>query len=350
MDTVARLGGDEFAVLQVGISSPDDARELARRLIRKISEPYSIGGHIISIGTSIGIALSPADTTDPDKLLKCADLALYHVKAMGKGDCKFFEPAMDERTLARHRVESGLRRALENHEFELHYQPIVNTSSGQITSCEALLRWRHPERGLISAGEFIPIAEEAGLIQPIGQWVLREACREALNWPEHVSISVNVSVAQFRGGGLARTVSKALGSLDPSRLVIEITESALMQKDVATIRMLESIRDTGVRFALDDFGTGYSSLSYLQSFPFDKIKIDRSFITSIFENDRSRNLLIAIAGLGRALSMPVVAEGVETREQFDFVARQGCAEVQGYLIAQALPANRLRQRLLMKAA
>jgi diguanylate cyclase (GGDEF)-like protein/PAS domain S-box-containing protein len=341
MDTVARLGGDEFAILQPGIETASDAAELARRIIQDVSAPYQIGGNCISIGTSIGIALAPQNSIDPDLLLKNADLALYQAKSSGRGVHRFFESEMDARMQRRRAIEIGLRAALENNQFEVQYQPIVSTIDRTITSCEALLRWYHPERGLISAADFVPIAEETGLIAPIGDWILKQACREAQRWPSNVSVSVNVSVAQFRNRDLRTIVLNSLEGLDPSRLVLEITESMLMQKDQSTVENLRRVREMGVRFALDDFGTGYSSLSYLQSFPFDKLKIDRSFIESTSENERSRKLLAAIAGLGRALNLATVAEGVETSSQFEFIKSQNCSEAQGYFFAPALPAERL---------
>ena len=341
MDTVARLGGDEFAILQIAPKSVSDAVSLAQRIIRELSAPFELGKHTVSIGTSIGIALAPSDAVDPDQLLKNADLALYQVKDEGRGTYHLFEKEMDERVKRRSQIESGLRRSLDVGEFELHYQPIVSTVDRKVISCEALLRWYHPERGLVPASEFVPIAEESGLIGPIGEWVLKQACSEARNFPKHISVAVNVSVAQFRRGDLCTAVINSLNGLDPSRLILEITESTLMQNDKATIEMLQRVRALGVRFALDDFGTGYSSLGYLQSFPFDKLKIDRSFISSTAR--RSKTLLSAIASLGRALDMTTVAEGIETEEQFTSIKAQGCCEAQGYLFSRAVPAKQIER-------
>ena len=336
MDTVARLGGDEFAILIMGPKSAADVESIARRVINTVSQPYEIGKHSISIGTSIGIAMAPGDGRCPDKLLKNADLALYRSKTEGRGSHMFFEPKMHEKMQTVRIIESGLRDAIKNNGFELHYQPIINIADRRVVSCEALIRWSHPKRGLVSAAEFIPVAEDCGLIGQIGAWVLQEGCREARKWPADVSVSVNVSPAQFRGQDLESTVLRALGELPPSRLILEITESLLMQNSEVTLRTLERLRAIGVRFALDDFGTGFSSLSYLQSFPFDKIKIDRSFVSATSNWERSSTLRHAIAQLGHSLGMITVAEGVETEDQLTHVQREGCVEAQGYLISKAV--------------
>lgn len=342
-DTVARLGGDEFAILQIGPKSAANVATLAARLIKTISAPYEIGGQTLSIGTSIGIAMAPTDTTDADELLKNADLALYQVKADGRGHFRFFEPQMNERVQARCAIENGLRSALERDEFELHYQPIVCTESRRVTSCEALLRWHHPKMGSMSPSSFIPVAEDSGLIVPIGDWVLKKACQDARSWPEHINVSVNMSVAQFRSRDLYTMVLDALEGFDPARLILEITETTLMQSNEETIERMTRLQSLGVRFALDDFGTGYSSLGYLQKFPFDKIKIDRSFIATAGNNARAKTLLSAIANLGKALNMQTIAEGIETDADLANVKAQGCTEAQGYLFSRAIPSRQLQR-------
>ncbi|PPD31048.1 MAG: GGDEF domain-containing protein [Hyphomicrobium sp.] len=342
-DTVARLGGDEFAILQIGPKSAANVATLAARLIKTISAPHEIGGQTLSIGTSIGIAMAPTDSTDADELLKSADLALYQVKADGRGHFRFFEPQMNERVQARCIIENGLRSALERDEFELHYQPIVCTESRRVTSCEALLRWHHPKMGPISPSAFIPVAEDSGLIVPIGDWVLKKACQDARSWPEHINVSVNMSVAQFRSRDLYTMVLDALEGFDPARLILEITETTLMQSNEETIERMTRLQSLGVRFALDDFGTGYSSLGYLQKFPFDKIKIDRSFIATAGNNARAKTLLSAIANLGKALNMQTIAEGIETDADLANVKAQGCTEAQGYLFSRAIPARQLHR-------
>jgi diguanylate cyclase (GGDEF)-like protein/PAS domain S-box-containing protein len=340
-DTVARLGGDEFAIIQVAPKSSSDVELVARRIIEEISAPFKIGKHTISIGTSIGIALAPADGTEPEELMKNADLALYRTKANGRGTFSFFEKSMHDRVHARHAITCGLRHALATNGFDLHYQPIINVNSRKVTGCEALIRWPHPERGMIPASEFIPIAEESGLIGQIGDWVLRTACNEARSWPSDVSISVNISAAQMRGQDLVHTVMDSLNGLEPSRLILEITESMLMQDSDAAVNILQRLRKAGVRFALDDFGTGFSSLSYLQRFPFDKLKIDRSFVSATTDLARSSTLRRAIIQLGHNLGMDTVGEGVETEEQLKSLQNEGCIEAQGYLFSKAVPSKEL---------
>ncbi len=341
MDTVARLGGDEFAIIQLGITGRKDIEVLASRVIDEISKPFDLGKHQVSVGTSIGISIAPIDSSDADESLKYADLALCRAKGDGRGTYNFFEEGMDEKLRVRRSLEADLRKALRNEEFELYYQPILGTGNREVVSCEALMRWQHPERGMVSAGEFIPVAEETGLVVPMGDWVMRQACKEALSWPEHVSVAVNVSAAQFRGRCLKDVVLKSLNGLDPTRLVLEITESLLMQDNETTARTLKSLRDMGIRFALDDFGTGYSSLGYLQSFPFDKIKIDRSFVMNATEQKHSETLLRTIAQLGKALGMTTVAEGVETEAHFDLIKKVGCTEAQGFLFSKPVPSEKI---------
>ncbi|HTQ82805.1 MAG TPA: EAL domain-containing protein, partial [Pseudolabrys sp.] len=278
-DTVARLGGDEFAIIQMG-GRPTDATELAGRLIESISEPFDVFGHQVVIGTSLGIAMAPTDGAEPDQLLRNADMALYRAKAEGRGTYHFFQPEMDAQMQARRSLELDLRKALTAGEFELYYQPLIDLASDKISGFEALVRWNHPERGLIGPDDFIPVAEEIGLIVPIGEWVLKQACRDAVTWPGKLTVAVNLSAVQFRHPSLALSVVSALNAagLAAARLELEITETVLLQDNRAVLNLLHQIRELGVRISMDDFGTGYSSLSYLRSFPFDKIKIDRSFI------------------------------------------------------------------------
>jgi diguanylate cyclase (GGDEF)-like protein/PAS domain S-box-containing protein len=338
-DTIARLGGDEFAVLQCN-SSAEAAGALAHRLVMIISEPIEIDGQEINSGVSIGIALAPDDGSAADHLMKCADLALYRAKAEGRGTFRFFEQDMDARIQARRALEVDLRRALQAGEFSLAYQPQIGLATNELTAMEALLRWTHAERGPVPPSEFIPLAEEMGLIVPLGEWVLREACNEAARWPGPVKVAVNLSPVQFRNRGLVTTVTQALAAarLPPNRLELEITEAVLLQDDETIVTMLHQLRALGVRISMDDFGTGYSSLSYLRSFPFDKIKIDRSFIKDIDRNRDSAIIIKAIASLGQSLGIVTTAEGVETEEQLDIVRRAGCTEMQGYLVSPPRPA------------
>jgi diguanylate cyclase (GGDEF)-like protein/PAS domain S-box-containing protein len=333
-DTIARLGGDEFAILQ-GAASPYAAEVLAGRVVDVLASPIVVEGHEINTGLSVGIALAPTDGTAADHLMKCADLALYRAKAEGRGLFRFFEPEMDARIQRRRALEIDLRRALPSGEFHLVYQPLLNLANNALTGMEALLRWDHPDRDLTPA-EFIPVAEETGLIVPLGEWVLRRACAEAAQWPDAIRVAVNLSPVQFRNRGLVTMVTQALAAagLPATRLEIEITEAALLQKDEMTVAMLHQLRALGVRISMDDFGTGYSSLSYLRSFPFDKIKIDRSFIADIERNGDSEAIIRAIAELGASLGIATTAEGIETPEQLELVRRAGCTEVQGYLLSK----------------
>jgi diguanylate cyclase (GGDEF)-like protein len=342
-DTIARLGGDEFAIVQVGTDQPRQALALAQRIIDTVAVPYELHGHQVVIGTSIGIALSPADGTDCDMLLKNADMALYRAKADGRGACRFFEPDMDARLQARRQLEIELRKALILGEFELHYQPIVDLRSEEIIGCEALVRWRHPERGLIPPSEFIPLAEETGLIIPIGEWVLRQACADAATWPAG-RVAVNLSPVQFKSRNLVATVFTALAAshLPATRLELEITEAVLLQENEATVAILHRLRDMGVRISMDDFGTGYSSLSYLRSFPFDKIKIDRSFVRDVTTDDSCIAIIRAVTGLGNSLGIATTAEGVESRAQLEQLRSEGCTEVQGFLFSPPRPLEEIR--------
>jgi len=337
-DTVARLGGDEFAIIQAG-ARPTDATELAGRIIASISEPFDIVGHQVVIGTSVGIAVAPADGSEPDQLLRNADMALYRAKAEGRGTYHFFQSDMDAQMQARRSLELDLRKALLAGEFELYYQPLIDLPNGKISGFEALVRWNHPERGLVGPDDFIPVAEEIGLIVPIGDWVLRQACRDAVNWPGKFTVAVNLSAVQFRHPTLALSVVSALGAsgLAASRLELEITETVLLQDNRAVLDVLHQIRELGVRISMDDFGTGYSSLSYLRSFPFDKIKIDRSFIRELGKENDCVAIIRAVTRLGRSLGMITTAEGVETEEQLEILRAEGCTQVQGYLFSEPRP-------------
>jgi predicted signal transduction protein with EAL and GGDEF domain len=345
-DTVARLGGDEFAIVQVG-TKPADASELAGRLIEQLSEPFDILGHQVVIGASIGIAIAPTDGKEPDQLLRNADMALYRAKSSGRGCYHFFQPEMDAQMQARHALETDLRKAVTAGEFEMYYQPIVELAGGVITGFEALVRWNHPQRGVVTPGNFIPVAEEIGLIGALGDWVLKQACRDAATWPEGLTVAVNLSAVQFRNPSLALSIVSALSAsgLDASRLVLEITETVLLQDDRAILDTLHQIRALGARISMDDFGTGYSSLSYLRSFPFDKIKIDRSFIQELGRKDDCIAIIRAVTRLGENLGMVTIAEGVETHEQLDILRAEGCTQVQGYLFSPPRPASEVPKLL-----
>ena len=349
-ETVARMGGDEFAIVQLQVAQPSDATALAQRVIEEVSEPYEIDGHQVVVGASVGIAVSVTDGPSPDLLLRNADLALYRAKSGGRGTLRFFEPEMDAQMQARRLMESDLRMALVGHEFEVHYQPIVNLQSNEISAFEALIRWQHPERGMVSPAAFIPLAEEIGLIVPLGEWVLRTACSAAARWPDHTKICVNLSPVQFRSWGLVEVVIGALATsgLRPGRLELEITETVLLADTEATLAVLHQLRGLGVRIAMDDFGTGYSSLSYLQTFPFDRIKIDRTFVKGIAEDIGSLNIVRAVAALAKGIGMATTAEGVETQEQLDAVKAEGCTEMQGFLFSRALPSRDIERLFLSK--
>ena len=339
-DTIARMGGDEFAILQVAITQPADATALASRVIEAVSLPYELDGREAIIGTSVGIAVGPDDGLLSEQLMRNADLALYRAKGDGRGTYRFFEPDMDAQMQERRAIEYDLRNALAAGQFELHYQPVVNLATNQISGLEALIRWRHPEKGMIGPATFIGLAEEIGFIVPLGEWVIREACAMAAKWPSHLRVSVNLSPVQFRSAGLLQIVIGALAAsgLRADRLELEITESALLEDSEATLSMLFRLRELGVRIAMDDFGTGYSSLAYLQSFPFDRIKIDRSFIKDI-DDVSSLNIVRAMSALARGLGMETTAEGVETDAQRDTVRSEGCTEMQGFLFSRPLPAE-----------
>jgi diguanylate cyclase (GGDEF)-like protein len=340
-DTVARLGGDEFAIVQFcSDCDPSAVASLASHVVEKVSAPYEIAGHQLVVGVSIGISLAPEDGKNPDELLKKADLALYRAKEDGRGTYRFFETGMDARAQARRLLELDLRAALHRDEFEVYYQPIRDVAKDVVVSFEALARWNHSLRGMISPANFIPLAEETGLIVPIGEWVLRQACMDAAGWSQDVGVAVNLSPVQFKNPSLVSTVKEALraSGLPAHRLELEITESVLLQNSEATLSVLHELRGFGVRISLDDFGTGYSSLSYLRSFPFDKIKIDRSFVTELATRDDSMAIVRAVTSLGKSLGIVTTAEGVETDAQFELLRREGCTQAQGYLFSRPRPA------------
>ena len=342
-DLAARLGGDEFAVVQVVRIS--EAGITASRLIESLGAPYDINGHQVVVAVSIGIALAPADGTEPDALTKNADLALYRAKAEGGGIYRYFETDMDVRMQERRVLELDLRKAIVNNEFELYYQPIIDIHTRQIVSCEALVRWHHPLRGLVQPLDFIPVAEETGLIVPLGEWVLREASRQSISWPRQVAIAVNVSPAQFKGKDFVQTVFNALkdSGLEASRLELEITELVLLEDNQRSDAILHQLHDLGIKIVMDDFGTGYSSLAYLSSYPFDKIKIDQSFIRDLVTKKQSMAIVRAVVGLSDSLGIRTTAEGVETEEQLVRLAAEGCNEVQGFFFSRPLPAAEIGQ-------
>jgi diguanylate cyclase (GGDEF)-like protein len=338
-DVVARLGGDEFAVLQLTGHNPDAAEHLASKIVQAIAErPFLIDDHPVHLGVSVGIARAPNDGDDPAELMNQADLALYAAKAGGKGTYRYYDPSLDEKMRVRRSLEAGLRQALLVGELELHYQPLVDAKTGRITAAEALVRWNHPQRGQIPPIEFIGIAEETGLILPLGKWVLETACAEATSWPGGMSVAVNLSPVQFREPTLVEMVKAALSQsgLPSNRLELEITEGVLLSDEIRTLEVLQELRSLGVRISMDDFGTGYSSLSYLRKFPFDKIKIDQSFVRQVPHDEESAAIVRAIITMGSCLGMSTTVEGVETNAQFDFSVAEGCDTIQGYLISRPL--------------
>jgi diguanylate cyclase (GGDEF)-like protein len=343
---VARLGGDEFAIVKTAISDPAEAADLATEALDAIRAPYDCLGHQLPSDASIGIALAPEHGTDLDQILKNADLAMYAAKSAGRRTWRFFEPAMDAQIRARRMLETDLRKAIADEALEVYYQPCLSLLTNRITGCEALVRWRHPERGMVSPAEFIPIAEETGLINELGEWVLAKACAEATTWPEGINLAVNVSPIQFKSGTLALKIVTALAAsgLPANRLELEITEAVLIRDDDAALEILHQLRDVGIRIALDDFGTGYSSLSYLQRFPFDKIKIDRCFVNDLAEAGGS-SIVQAVVNIAAARHMTTTAEGVETQRQQELLRALGCTEMQGYLFSAPKPAERVREIL-----
>jgi predicted signal transduction protein with EAL and GGDEF domain len=343
------LGGDEFAIIQTGGELKlAQTSALAERLIENVSVPYSIEGHHVTIGATLGISLAPEDGTDPDQILQNADLALYRSKSDGRGGYRFFEPGMDARALARRALELDLRAGIGRGEFEIYYQPLLDIQRSKIISFEALLRWNHPQRGLMLPDGFLSVAEETRLIIPIGEWVLRTACKDAMRWPDNIRVAVNISPAQFKNRNLVLSVKDAMSGagLDPGRLELEINETILIQ-ELDAVGTLHRLRALGVRIVMDDFGTGCSSLSYLRSFPFDKIKIDQSFVRELAGSGESMAIVRAITGLGNGLGIATTAEGVETSEQLALLRQEGCTEVQGHLFSVAKPAAEI-DRMLAK--
>ena len=340
-DTVARLGGDEFAVIQLNISERQDATQLAKRIIDKISEPYEIEGHQLIIGTSIGIVATPCEDQTVDGMLRNADTALYRAKGEGRSTWRLFEPDMDAALQQRRMLELDMRAAVSHDQFELYYQPLVNVATREVSGFEALIRWHHPDRGMISPSEFVPLAEDTGLIVQIGAWALRQACKDAAEWPAHLKVAVNLSPLQFKERNLVPMVQQAIAStgLPAWRLELEITEGVLLQENESTLATLHQLRALGIRISMDDFGTGYSSLSYLRRFPFDKIKIDQSFIRDLSEQSGSAAIVRAVTSLSSSLGIRTTAEGVETEEQLKRLISEGCTEVQGYLFSPPRPAR-----------
>jgi predicted signal transduction protein with EAL and GGDEF domain len=343
------LGGDEFAVVQTAVKHSEDVTALVTRIYQSIRGRRECLGHLVTTDASIGIALASQNGIDMEQLLKNADLAMYTAKAAGRRTYRFFEPEMDVRMKARHSLEIDLRQAIIEGGLEVYYQPIIDLQSNRISGCEALLRWHHPQRGMISPAEFIPVAEETGLINQLGEWVLTTACAEAATWPGNIKLAVNVSPVQFRSDTLALKVVAALAAsgLSANRLELEITEAVLIRDDDAALAILHQLRALGVRIALDDFGTGYSSLSYLQRFPFDKIKIDRCFVTDIAEPGGSSSIVQAVVNIAAARNMTTTAEGVETEQQKVLLRALGCTEMQGYLFSAAKPDTEIRRLLLL---
>jgi diguanylate cyclase (GGDEF)-like protein len=345
-DVVARLGGDEFAIIQSGVTTETQAAKLAKRVLRAIGEPHHVLGRKVSVRASIGIVLAPSQGRDADELLKNADLALYRAKASGRGAYAFFQPELDQKMAEQWNLEADLRSALDEQQLELYYQPIVELERKEVMGFEALMRWHHPRLGMVSPADFIPLAEETGLIVEMGIWALKQACEEAAGWPEHIKVTVNLSSVQFEQGDLYKAVKDALAfsGLSPVRLELEITESLLLRDEAKTHNLLHKLRSLGVKIALDDFGTAYASLSYLRSFPFDKIKIDRTFIADLDKPKRKDCVAIihAVAGLAKQMQMSTVAEGVETLDQLRTVTKAGCEEVQGFFFSKPVPAGEVK--------
>jgi diguanylate cyclase (GGDEF)-like protein len=347
IDTIARLGGDEFGVVLVDLNRAETATKVAWRLLDVGNQPFDFHGQQVITGISIGVACSLTDGLDADKLIKNADLALYRAKADGRGTFRFFQAEMDAIAQARRALEIDLRLAVGKQQLELYYQPQISMNGNEVVAFEALVRWHHPKRGLIPPADFIPLAEETGIIVRLGEWVLRQACTDARSWPERIRVSVNFSPAQFKTRDLLQLVTRVLDEtgLPPSRLEIEITESLLLRDGESNLNTLRSLKHLGIRISMDDFGTGYSSLSNLRSFPFDKIKIDRSFVHDIERSSEAAAIVHAVIGLGQSLGMSTCAEGVETRQQLVYLREEGCNEVQGYYYSEPKPVNEITQML-----
>jgi diguanylate cyclase (GGDEF)-like protein len=344
---IARLGGDEFAILQVSAEQPSAAIALAQEIVDVIGRPSAIDGYDVTVSASVGIAVADAGSMTAEDFLKSADIAMYGAKSKGPGNYRMFDPEMDAAVQARCALEREMRNGIVRNDFRLFYQPLVNLRTQKVTAFEALMRWEHPERGMVSPCEFIPLAEDTGLIVRLGEWALREACSEAMRWPNDISVSVNLSAVQFAKGDLVSTVMNALASsgLPASRLELEITESILLEGSEHNVRILDQLHELGVRISLDDFGTGYSSIGYLRSFKFDKLKIDQSFVKDLLADEKSLAIVRAIVGLGTSFGITTTAEGVETEDQRSCLNHEGCTEVQGYLYSKPLPANEISQLL-----
>ncbi len=347
-DIVSRLGGDEFAIILPNLSDSSEASVLAERLVRSIEKPFDIDTESLTIGLSVGIAIAPINGTRPDQILRNADLALYRAKEEGRGMYRFFEAEMDSNARERRMLEIELRQALTDGEFVLHYQPLVEAENGEPTGFEALVRWDHPIRGIVPPAEFIPIAEQSGLIREIGDWTIREACHAACDWPSDMTVAVNLSPKHFMLSDIEAVVRDALlkSGLEPGRLELEITESLLIDRSDEVLDKLGNLKELGVTIAMDDFGTGYSSLSYLLKFPFDKIKIDRSFVTALTTDPAARDILRSIVALGKTLKMNITAEGVENSEQADFLKEVACNHFQGYLFSKPMGPEEMAGYLL----
>ena len=350
-DTVSRQGGDEFVVLLSEVEHPEDVALTARRMLKAVAEPQSIELHDLHITTSIGLSVYPDDGLDAETLIKNADTAMYQAKENGRQSYQFFKPAMNARAVERQSIEENLRRALERKEFALHYQPKVNLKTGQIVGAEALIRWTHPTRGAISPAQFIPVAEDCGLILPISQWVFREACKQTRAWADAnlppITMAVNISAMEFRQDSFLEDILGLLAEtgLDPRFLELELTEGILMKRAESAVSVLESLRSHGVEIAVDDFGTGYSSLSYLRKFPIDAIKIDQSFVRQITMTPDDTTIVSAIISMGRSMKLRVIAEGVETEKELAFLKAHHCDEAQGYYFSRPVPAQQFAKLL-----
>jgi diguanylate cyclase (GGDEF)-like protein len=343
-DVLARLGGDEFAIIQEGGNSQHEgAIALAVRIISAISEPFDLNGVEANVGTSIGIAMAPEHGTEPEALLKRADLALYSAKDNGRNDFRIYDPTMLETVTTQQTAESELRDAIADEQFELHYQPVVDIGTRRICGVEALVRWRHPVRGLVGPNEFIPLAETTGLISPIGEWILQRACADAAKWPLHIKLAVNISAVQFKKGNLFDIILCALveSGLAPERLELEITETSFLDNQEAHLATIRQLKNLGITMALDDFGTGYSSVTYLTNFPFDKIKIDRSFTRDVLERRDYAAVVSSVLALAHGLGKVTTVEGIETEQQFEYMRQAGVDLAQGYLFSRPVPVSQL---------